>query len=93
MDNFADMPKSVAELRAAKQHDGSQWTPRDVLIEVLRRIDKGEIQPERLLIIFREVIGKEYATEMVMAAPGDRDATIGCLARAQRLLLDIDLCP
>ena len=41
MENFADAPLSIAEHKAGKSHDAKDWTPRDVLVELLRGIDRG----------------------------------------------------
>jgi hypothetical protein len=41
-DNFADHPKSITEIRSDKSRRASDWTPRDVLVSLLRDIDSGE---------------------------------------------------
>lgn len=41
-DDFSQAPQSIAELRAEREEDGTKWSPRDVLIAVLRKIDSGE---------------------------------------------------
>jgi len=40
--NYKDYPKSITEIKADITHDAATWTSRDVLIELLRRIDNGE---------------------------------------------------
>lgn len=50
--DFADMPASIGEHRADEDRDGRSWTPRDALIDVLRRLDKGEIEPRNLAIVW-----------------------------------------
>lgn len=40
--NFALAPVSLSKRRAEKARDGSEWSPRDALIDVLRNIDGGE---------------------------------------------------
>ena len=49
-DDFSNAPVSIAELKSDKTQKSSDWTPRDVLIETLRRIDNGEIEPRSLLV-------------------------------------------
>lgn len=43
MDNFADHPKSLAEVKSDKSGRAGDWTARDCLITLLRRIDSGEL--------------------------------------------------
>lgn len=52
-ENFADAPKTIGELRSDRSRRAKDWTPRDVLIELLRRIDSGEVAPEALFVAFR----------------------------------------
>lgn len=52
-DNYADAPKSIGELRADKEGDMSKWTPRDVLVSLLRDIDSGVVDPFELVVCFR----------------------------------------
>lgn len=40
-DEFKNVPQSITELRADKEHNGSLWTPRDAIISLLREIDNG----------------------------------------------------
>jgi hypothetical protein len=47
--SFANYPKSVMELRSEKSDAAADWTPRDVLIDVLRSIDQGKVKPEALI--------------------------------------------
>lgn len=52
-DDFKDHPVSVAERRSDKSEDAKDWTPRDLLIHMLRGIDSGTIKAETLLVCFR----------------------------------------
>ena len=40
--NYSDQPASLAEWRAFKECDCTLWTPRDLLLYYLKRIDAGE---------------------------------------------------
>lgn len=51
-DSFADHPLSITEIRSEKTHSAADWTPRDALIDTLRRIDQGEIAPTALIIAY-----------------------------------------
>lgn len=55
IENFADHPESIAERRSEIAKKGSAWTPRDVLIHLLRQIDKGEINIETLVVCFQAI--------------------------------------
>lgn len=50
-ENFADYPLSINERR-----DGlaATWTPREALINLLRQIDRGEVDPIGLLVLVNE---------------------------------------
>lgn len=68
-DNFAETPLSVAELRAEKFGACDAWSPRDVLIDVLRKLDRKEIGPQTLVVSWIDVKnGKEFG-HFRMAGP------------------------
>lgn len=83
-DSFADYPHSVTELLARRSNSSTDWTPRDALIDCLRAIDRGEYDPEALVIVMRR---RKKADE---AAPGmswwlaspDHFVTLGLLSAA-----------
>jgi len=39
--DFRSYPKTIGEIKTKKTNDASDWTPKDVLIHVLRNIDSG----------------------------------------------------
>lgn len=43
-------PVSLAAHRARTARDARLWTPRDALLDMIRRIDSGEISPEKIAI-------------------------------------------
>lgn len=51
-ENFANYPKSLAEIRAEKENNGARWNPRDALIDLLRQIDEGTENPYALVIVW-----------------------------------------
>jgi hypothetical protein len=53
--SFATYPQSLSAARAEKSDAASDWTAKDVLIELLRQIDKGAIHPEAMIVVFRDV--------------------------------------
>lgn len=40
--NYAELPTNLAERRALGTDDCTKWTPRDLLLHFLKRIDEGE---------------------------------------------------
>ena len=51
---YSNYPVSLAEVRSSKTQNAADWTPRDALIEVLRKIDSGEIVPEAMIIAWAQ---------------------------------------
>lgn len=78
MDNFAEYPESIGEITAKR---ASEWTPREVLIHTLRKLDRGEINPDTLTVCFRNRTGPtEAETDINFASAGpDLQTTIGLL--------------
>ena len=74
-ENFADHPETVGEVRSGRNGQGTAWTPRDVLIHVLRKIDRGEMAPESLVVCWREVDEHNTRTGGFFQAAPDVDET------------------
>jgi hypothetical protein len=55
MDNFADAPMSIDEFKANREDDASLMKPRSVLVELLRGIDSGEINPTVIVVCHCEI--------------------------------------
>lgn len=51
-ENFAEAPTSIGEARAKVQDDCRQLTPRELLVSLLRRIDRGEIDPQIMTVVY-----------------------------------------
>lgn len=69
-DNYKDHPKSITEIKANKERDGSLWTPRDALINILRDIDEGR-KIDNLVICFSEEI--DYDNKYTQYASSCKD--------------------
>lgn len=54
MDNFADHPPTLGEIRSNKSESCTDWSPRDVLIQVLRQIDSGALTADVMVVCWRE---------------------------------------
>lgn len=53
MDSFKDMPQTISEIRSDKSLLGKDWTPRDLLVSLLRGIDSGELNMKSCVVFFR----------------------------------------
>lgn len=56
-ESFANAPRTLAEERADRSHDPADWAPRDLLVQLLRRIDAGELEVSRLIVVYQEQDG------------------------------------
>ena len=52
--SYANYPQSIAEIRSDRSRQGTDWTPRDVLIATLRDLDSGRIAPHTLVVSWIE---------------------------------------
>lgn len=92
-EGYANVPQSISELKADKTANASFWTPRDALVDLLRRIDSSpEKRIDALVVVYRE---KKYykpgepeyglSTYYSAAAP-DLHASLGLLNRATHMI-------
>ena len=51
MENYADVPKTITEIKSDRDMSSQTWTVRDCLIATLRNIDQGVIEPHQLVLI------------------------------------------
>lgn len=89
-DNFADTPRTITEIRAAKERNGSIWTPRDVVIDWLRSFDAGEIVGcDALVICYRRDL-EGFKRKKVSYAQSSKDQHVlhGMLQVVQHHLLE-----
>lgn len=83
--NFAEHPPSISELRADRSEKASDWTPRDVLIQLLREIDSGSIVPTAVVVSMAVRSDDGFGHLYRVAAP-DGFTSLGLLARAAHRL-------
>lgn len=67
--SFADHPPTIGEIRSNKSGLGNDWTPRDLLVSLLRELDSGQINPDTLLVVFREPFEDGFRTGFRVSAP------------------------
>lgn len=86
MNDYSDHPQTMGELRVGRTDDALDWSPRDALIRVLRRLDAGEIKPECLAVVYAQRMDEPgatksaYATTMIQS--GNALMVDGMLSRA-----------
>jgi hypothetical protein len=61
-DDFSGM-RSLGAERADRSKNASDWTPRECLIEVLRKLDSGETQADNLVVVWGGTRKDEYGKE------------------------------
>jgi hypothetical protein len=74
---YAQAPVSVGEARAEKFDDCSQWTPRELLIAMLRDIDNGA-QLDGIVVCFFEKDGGRIRTGMRRSKVTTMEAVAMC---------------
>lgn len=84
-DDFSAHPPSITEIKASRSQSCAAWTPRDALIDLLRRIDAGEANLDALVIAYRETNDAGLRTRFSMVAP-DSATGLGLLARASWMI-------
>lgn len=89
MDDFKDAPKSITEIKADRDENGSTWTPRDVLIRMLRDLDSGLVKPHALAVVFSEVSDEKPVTCKVrfLTSSPDYLHAVGMMEEAKRLYM------
>lgn len=87
--DYSKEPVSLAVTRAMKEGDANKVSPRDILLDQLRRIDAGEDKPCDMIIIFRERNAEDTSWDTGYVRSGsDALATIGMMERAKFMILD-----
>lgn len=66
--SIVDIGQVKRTKEAAKYKDCSLWTPRDVLVEALRMIDAGEMNPNILAVVYLEPQGDTRVTNHFLLA-------------------------
>lgn len=69
MDDFTNHPLSIGETRADRNRDGSLWSPREVLVTMLRDIDSGKIQPDVLVVAWGEIMDGKRRGHFYQSTP------------------------
>lgn len=86
MDDFSKYPKSVNELN--NNGNAANWTPREALISVLRKIDSGELDPTALMVISMTRESDGHTSTYYTSAGPDLPTSIGMLEIAKMRLFE-----
>jgi hypothetical protein len=84
--NFSDFPKSLTEIAADKSEDCRKWTPRDLLISLLRQIDSKEIAPTAMIVCYEQMDEDGEGQEFVSLSGVSRTHAIGMLTTASAVM-------
>jgi len=74
-DSFAETPQTLGEVRAGRSRNAQDWTPRDLLVKLLREHDSGECKLEAVVVSFRT-----ETQEGFWSATPDRTTALGLAA-------------
>lgn len=86
-EDFSKHPVSLTEARADREGDMTKWTPRDVLIALLRQIDSGEVDVKTLIICYRHANEEgDWFTSNLKSAP-DMINALGVIEAAKAKIL------
>lgn len=80
--SFADAPTTIGEARAQRDQSAAKWSPRDLLISLLREIDSGETKISALVVSYAVEHDDGALSHGYRNACPDNFTALGLLARA-----------
>lgn len=83
--SFADAPLTIGELRAERTEDSADWTPREMLISLLRDIDSGRRNVTDAVVTFSMNNGKDFS---FFNATHDKAVAVFLLERAKHRMME-----
>jgi hypothetical protein len=57
IDDYTEYPTTVGEIKSDLTQDATDWSARDLLINLLRDIDSGKLEIEKLVLSYRRKDG------------------------------------
>lgn len=82
--SFADEPMSLTERRAQQENNAALQTPRDAIIDMLRRIDREELELKVVVIAYRAVGSKHgHTIGGYSSASSSLEETLGTIEAAK----------
>ena len=85
-DNYSDAPQSITEIRAERDGDMRIWSPRDVLVAALRSLDSGQINPDAMVIVYRDCHPDNSTSTSHFKACPDIQTALGMCHRAAHII-------
>lgn len=85
-DSFADYP---VQLNEVVLQDCGGWTPREVLIAMLREIDSGEVAPYALMVAYSAANENGTTSTGLKASAPDGPSMLGTLELAKLKFLGV----
>ena len=88
--NKADLTHvhTLGSIRSTRTEDAATWTPREALLETVRRIDEGEIDPDVLVVCYGYwEDDDETRCAGYLSSDRDRFAAIGVLEKVKASML------
>ncbi len=85
---FAQAPISLGERKAEQGDNCDQWTPRELLISYLRKIDSGAFVPDGLIILHLKHQGEDALLTGMRRAKVSILETVGVLEVAKNDLIN-----
>jgi hypothetical protein len=83
-ENFADAPQTLGEIRSDRDGSAASWSPRDVLIRLLRDIDSGKLPlMDALIVSYREKLPDGRVNAYYSVASPDIHVSLGVLDRTR----------
>lgn len=86
MDDFSHYPKSVNEVRGERSGKGADWSPRDLLVHMLRQIDSGEMVITDCVVVYRRSDADDDQVVGYRNASRDGLTAVGLLSAGQFML-------
>lgn len=84
-EDFSQYPVSIAELRSDRTKHAADWSPRDLLIALLREIDQGKHPNlDTMIVVFSEHTDDGSASTKYRISSANPYKTFGLLGLAQQ---------
>lgn len=84
--SFANAPITIGEARAQRAGSAAAWSPRDVLVQLLREIDSGDLKPSAMVVSMAVPQPDGTMAHSYRNACPDNFVALGLLARAAHRL-------
>lgn len=80
---YGDAPISIGEHRANVSMNAADWSPREVILSVLRDMDNGIVEADAIVVVYRKMASKGIGDSAYVASSPDLQTTLGLLETAK----------